>query len=325
MLNEADIIQNLSTAFAPRSGVVGIGDDAAVIPLNDRESYVITKDILVEHKHFRLSTTSATQLAHKALHVNLSDIAAMGAKPLYALLGLALPKTIKPDWIKNFSKGFSAACSKVNVQLIGGDTTASDRDVMISITMIGQAKKNHLKFRKNAQVGEIICVAGTLGESYAGLMALERKAKQLTDVKSKSLRPVALVAEGQWLGAQPAVTAMMDVSDGLYVDLGKMLQLSKVGAEVNLNRFHPTLSLVKACATLRLNISQAMLAGGEDYALLFTVKAGGYAQLAGKFHKQFGYPLMPIGKVTASKKITLQSNGQIVPFTGKIFSHFGEL
>jgi thiamine-monophosphate kinase len=325
MLKESDIIQKLQTAFVSPSGVVGIGDDAAVLPLSDTESYVISKDMLVENRHFRLRYSDAEVLAHKALHVNLSDMAAMGTVPQFVLLGVALSPNLPNAWIRKFLDGFADACRKQNVQLIGGDTTASERDLFISVTVIGRAEKAHLKFRNGAKVGDVVCVAGVLGEAHAGLMALEKKTKGLDAVKAQSVSPEAKLAEGQWLGRQAGVTAMMDVSDGLYVDLGKLAEASGVGASMDLGALKPSSALAEACAALKLDVRECMLAGGEDYALLVTVSADDYEKTAKGFEKQFGYALVKIGVMRSGSGVELRDGGKLVPMIYRAFSHFGEL
>lgn len=325
MLNEADIIRTLQAAFAPSLGVVGIGDDAAVLPLNASENYVVTKDILVENRHFRLNYAAAADLAHKSLHVNLSDIAAMGATPLFALLGIALPPQLPKAWVGEFLGGFAEACKKQKVQLIGGDTTASERDLFISVTVLGRAKKTHLKFRRGAKPGDAVCVAGSLGEAHAGLTALEKNARGLKHVKAGFLAPAARVAEGAWLGGQSGVTAMMDLSDGLYVDLTRLLTASKAGASVDLESLRPSAHLTEACGRLKLDARECMLAGGEDYGLLLTINSKAEEKLKRAFQKRFGYPLVTIGAVRAKRGLELREGGKPVPFTGRPFSHFGEL
>lgn len=325
MLKEADIIKTLQSAFAPISGVVGIGDDAAVLPFNETESYVVTKDILVEHRHFRLTTTDAASLAHKALHVNLSDVAAMGAEPLFVLLGIALPANSDEVWVSQFLGSFAEACKKQSLILVGGDTTASERDLFISVTVIGKAKMKNLKFRRGAKTGDILCVAGALGEAHAGLVALETNAQSLDAVKAKLLRPLALCAEGVWLGAEAGVTAMMDVSDGLVVDVGRLLQASKTGAVIDVEALQTSSNLAEASAKLSIDARECMLVGGEDYALLLTVSPSNFEKLAKDFQEKFGYALTKLGVITDRKKLELREGGNPFLFPYKPYSHFGEL
>jgi len=324
-LKEEDIIQNLGSFFPDLpQGVLGIGDDAALLPAPNGESYVISKDQLVENIHFRLSYGHPENLAHKALHVNLSDMAAMGALPAFVMLGLAVPPGINPEWVRRFSENFAKEAQAQNIILIGGDTTASPREIFISITIIGRAPTAHIKYRHSAKVGDIICVAGLLGEAYAGLLLLENKIAGFEATKNKTLQPIALVPEGLWLGEKPDVTAMMDISDGLHTDLGRMAQKSGIGAEIHLESLHPSEALIKACTKLDIDPVDSMLTGGEDYALLFTVRADAFAELAKSFEQNSGYALKKIGVMTEGEGITLKQNGAVVPFHHKVFSHFGE-
>lgn len=346
MLDEAGIIAQLQAAFGPAADGCGMGDDAAVLPLNEHESYVITKDILVEHRHFRLVTTDAVSLAHKALHVNLSDIAAMGARPLYVLMGIALPPATGSAWVEAFLSGFAAACRQADVRLIGGDTTASERDLFISVTAIGRAAKAHLKFRNGAKVGDVVCHIGLLGEAHVGLAILEAnfsnppssvsppsvppasegEARSLSPrLVAKSVHPTALVEEGAWLGAQSGVTAMMDVSDGLHIDLTRMMKASRVGVAVDVENVKISAALKEAAAALRLDALECALAGGEDYGLLFTVAGDAYEKLARDFEKKFGYALTKIGTVVGGDGVELRQGGKPMRFAFKPFSHFGEL
>lgn len=325
MLKESDIVHMLQASFPSTHGATGIGDDAAVLPLSTTESYVISKDILAEHRHFRLTTTDAASLAHKALHVNLSDIAAMGATPCFVLLGIALPASLGQEWVSDFLAAFTVSCKQAKVVLIGGDTTAAEHDLFISITVIGKVETAHLKFRRNARIGQALCVAGPLGEAAAGLAALQKNAAGHDAVKARSLRPQALTREGIWLGTQTGLSAMMDISDGLYVDVGRMMQGSQSGAAIDVAHLQASTDLQEACAALSLDPLDCMLTGGEDYALLLAIEADAVAGITAEFEKKFGYKLMRIGSVASSSGVTLREGGKTIPFTYRPFSHFGEL
>lgn len=325
MLSEVNIIQKLQESFyALPDGVQGIGDDAAIIPLNETQSYVITKDLLVENTHFRLRYFDPFSLAHKAIHVNLSDCAAMGAKPLFILLGLSIPHYIETFWLDSFLKHFSEICHLNKIALIGGDTTRSENDFFISITVLGRANNTDIKFRHSAKVDDVICFVGNIGEAQAGLIALEKNIPGLASLKKSALHPQALIQEGIWLGQQKAVTAMMDISDGLYVDLQKLCQSSKVGAEISLENLTPTNILREGAQTLHLDYLECMLTGGEDYALLLTISPLQYPGLFHAFTTQFGYSLIPIGKITQGSDVSLTRNSVKIPFSYSVFSHFGE-
>jgi thiamine-monophosphate kinase len=326
MPNEANIIEFLQSAFAqPNDKSIGIGDDAACFPKDENSSYVISKDLLLEDVHFRRHYAKPEQIAHKALHVNLSDIAAMGAKPLYVLLGIALPADVDNTWINAFLQSFTHACQQTGVRLIGGDTTESKSSIYISVTIIGTANNEHLKFRAHAQVNDRICVVGDLGEAHAGLIALEKNVPNLDAVKERALMPQAKTQIGEWLGKQRAVTAMMDISDGLYIDLSRLCKSANKGAHLQLEQLKPSALLQKACAALHANAQQYQLIGGEDYALLFTVNPQQLNALQHAFTTQFATSFAVIGEITTHLPIILTLNGDPQPFEYQVFSHFGEL
>jgi thiamine-monophosphate kinase len=325
MLKEAHIIEKLQNAMnkGPR-GVHGIGDDASVFPLNDTISYVISKDLLVEDTHFRLRYFDPGSLSHKALHVNLSDLAAMGAIPHFVLLGLSIPQSLTQEWIDRFLEEFVTECKKLGVYLIGGDTTASQQGLFISVTVIGQAQHLHLKFRHGAKPGDLVCIAGHLGEADAGLMALEKEIPGFQGLKAQALRPEALIQEGIWMGRRPEVTAMMDISDGLYIDLSRLCQSSRRGAIIELSTLQPSKALQEGCQKMHLDPLQCMLTGGEDYALLVTIAAEDYSTVARDFKKRFGYPLITIGNISKDNGIKLTQGGVPTSFSYTPFSHFKE-
>jgi len=324
-LNEDDIIQHLALSFATLpAGVRGIGDDAAVFPADGGRSYLVSTDILAENVHFRLGYFSPEDLAHKALHVNLSDITAMGARPSLALLSLSVPPHVDETWMRRFLDAFAKECKAQNVTLIGGDTTASRHDLFISVTAIGHAAPTQIKYRRGAKMGDVICVAGTLGEAGAGLALLEKNIAGFDIVKAKCLHPMALVEEGAWFALKPQITSMMDISDGLYTDLGRMMEKSGLGAALICEMLRPSPALAEASAALQKDVLHYMLTGGEDYALLFTVAANAWSAIEQDFAQKFHYKLQKIGIVNADKGITLMQNGAEVPFRYKSFSHFGE-
>lgn len=326
MLREADIIKKLQQAMNKGPcGVYGIGDDAAVFPLNDTTSYVISKDLLVEDTHFRLRYFDPRNLSYKSLHVNLSDLAAMGATPHFVLLGLSIPEYLRQEWIDVFLREFVHECQKLGICLIGGDTTASQQGLFISVTVIGQAQNLHLKFRDGAKAGNLLCMAGHLGEAGAGLIALEKEIFGLESLKTRALHPEAQIQEGIWLGKRLEVTAMMDISDGLYIDLSRLCQASRVGAIVELNTLHPSKALREGCQKMNLDPLECMLTGGEDYALLMTIGAEDYPIIARNFRETFGYPLISIGTITKDKEIILTQDGHPISFSYTPFSHFKEL
>jgi thiamine-monophosphate kinase len=316
MLSESHIIQLLQTEFPEH-----IGDDAACLPLNHEQSYVIAKDLLVENRHFRLSYQDAQSLAHKALHVNLSDIAAMGATPQFVLLGLAIPEHFEPN-LDAFLHAFSKACKAASVLLIGGDTTGSSHDLLISITAIGMAATTHIKRRSTVKPGDLLYITGNLGYAHLGLTALEEKNSTMSEFKRAFLKPNARMQEGIWFGQQSAVTGMMDISDGLWVDVNRMCSASQCGMRLNLDACKPSTAFNKTAKNLNLDPITVQLIGGEDYGLMLAVTPKAHLELAADFKQKFGYELSCIGKFTAGNNITLLEHDK--PSLRKVvpFSHF---
>lgn len=318
MLDEAKIIHRLKNAFPDY-----IGDDAAVIPTSGNNCYVITKDILVEDVHFRSRYVDAASLAQKALQVNLSDIAAMGAEPQFVLLGFSLPLSHE-KYAEDFLREFCAACKASSLILIGGDTTRSPDKLFISVTVIGQAKTENLKYRTTAKTDDLICVVGNLGYAHLGLQALESSLNDFTEFKQAFLTPQANLAEGKWLGSQPKVHAMMDISDGLYLDLKRLCAASQVAAEVNLDKLQLSKTFTSACKQLDLDPLTTALTGGEDYGLLFTLAPEDYSDFAQRFATKHDKQIKCLGRIVEGDGIHFIQNGQPKHLELKSFSHFGE-
>jgi thiamine-monophosphate kinase len=317
MLSESSIIAELKHAFPSH-----IGDDAAVLPASSH-NMVVTKDILVEHKHFNTNYVDATSLAHKALHVNLSDLAAMGATPRYIVLGIAIPTRLS-DYAKTFLTHFTASCKAANVVLIGGDTTASAHDLFISVTALGEAQTSQLKHRHTAKPNQTICITGPLGLAHLGLCAFENNQDGFNTEKQALLKPTAKIQEGRWLAQQSTVGSLMDVSDGLYIDLKRLCEASNLGAEVHLETLPQSPEFKAACLALKLDPTTVLLTGGEDYGLLFTVDTTEAHSLADAFQHQFNYPFIQIGRTTSNHEITLLHHQKPTALSLTPFNHFGE-
>lgn len=316
MYTESDIIKALQIHFPEQ-----IGDDAACIPINTAENLIISKDLLVENTHFRLRYHNPETLAHKALHVNLSDLAAMGAMPKFVLLGLSIPPHFK-NQLSQFLETFALSCRKASVVLIGGDTTRANQELFISVTVIGTAPTQHTKFRRHAQVGDLLCIAGHIGDAHLGLMALEQDKPALAKYKAAFLTPCALVQAGIWLAKQDDVTSMMDVSDGLLLDIPKLCEASAVGAEVILDSLLENNEFNRACQKLGLDPIESRLAGGEDYSLMCSVKPYAYPSIATAFKRHFNMDLQCIGQFRASQGISFKLNKKPFSINLKPFLHF---
>lgn len=312
-MTEFGFIEQIRTLFAelPTNGFEGIGDDCAVLPIGGGESLVFTTDLLAEGIHFLRAATSARELGGKSLAVNLSDVAAMGARPVATLLSLSLPADLPEAWASEFMEGYRELSQEFGVTLAGGDTTRSASGITINVTAIGRAADEHLKRRCGAHSGDIVFAAGELGASGAGLRDL--LAGHLdTPAAAIHRNPRPQVAEGIWLGARPEVHAMLDLSDGLASDLRHILDQSHLGAEIDID----------AIPVAPGSDTQTAACAGEDYKLLFTADAAQAAQLSTDFRNHFGTPLYPLGRITATPGLAWLRNGKPEPLDWHGFTHY---
>lgn len=307
------------------AGTEGIGDDCAVIPTGGGESLVVTTDMLVEDVHFVRQKISPEQLGHKSLAVNLSDVAAMGAEPRGSFLSIGLPACLDEAWRDSFLTGYQTLSKQYGVPLLGGDTTASDK-LVVNVTAIGNAPNTHLKRRSGAKPGDLICVTGNLGDSAAGLRLLLAKDEFSTDEQTlvdTHYCPKPFVHEGVWLGGQPAVHAMMDVSDGIASDLVHIVKASGVSARVELAQLPLSAPLQRVCAEQGWNPQELAASGGEDYVLLLTADALELTELNKSYHALFGHELTVIGQIVSGEPaIVWLNSGEPAAVEWKGFSHF---
>lgn len=311
-MRENDIIQILHAQF-PKY----IGDDAAVLPYSSQEVQLISKDLLVEDIHFRKDYFTPQDLAHKALHANLSDIAAMGARARFVLCGIAIPKAAEA-YAQGFLEALSNFCQALGLSLVGGDTSASPNALCISITVIGYGQETQLKYRHTAQADDIIAVVGNLGWARLGLFALEQNHPIDACFQDACLRPEAEIKMGTWLGQQNDVTSMMDVSDGLYTDLGRLAKASKLQATIMLETLLVSDKFQQACQSLGQDPHKTVLSGGEDYALLCTVRPKAWTAITKAAPKS----LYRIGSMQTGRGLRMTEQGQVKTPDLAPFHHF---
>jgi thiamine-monophosphate kinase len=256
-----------------RRAPIGIGDDAAALLLSPSATLLATTDMLIEGVHFDLKTTDLFSLGWKSAAVNLSDIAAMGGEPRFCLTAIGIPPSLTVEDITEFYRGVTACLKKFGAVLVGGDTCASPKDLVISVTMLGESERKRMITRSGARPGDLIYVTGTLGDSAAGLELLTAGASSqnpgVRRLIEKHLRPVPRIAEGRKLNVSGIVSSMIDVSDGLSSDLGHICDQSGVGAEVFADRM-PLSKELRSVKSLARPALEFALSGGEDYELLFT-------------------------------------------------------
>ncbi len=317
-LGERGVISLLRRQFPPpgRDVLVGIGDDAAVV--RPPSQILVTKDLLVEGFDFRRELHPPRLLGRKSLNVNLSDVAAMGGLPLYALLGLGLPGQTELAWIKEFLSGFRHAAGRADVALVGGDLSEA-QSIMISVTVIGGAE--HPVGRSGARPGDGIFVSGTLGDAAAGLELVAAgtrmgEGRGLTRLLRAFLDPKPRLELGAALSGWKLASAMIDLSDGLSQDLARICEESRVGAEID-SRLLP---LSGALRRLGRDPVRFALHGGEDFELLFSVRPRNIPRLEslGRLPK-----ISRIGRIVEGKDITIVNpDGSRIPLQAGGWEHF---
>lgn len=284
---------------------LGVGDDSALLTPPAGQQLVICADTLVAGRHFPLDT-SAHAIGWKSVAVNLSDIAAMGAKPHSILLALSLDH-IDHEWLKGFSQGLYDCCNQYGVSLIGGDTTQSPH-LTISVTALGWIQQGHAVQRSGAKPGDLICVSGTLGDAAFGLQHLGHPLQQRLDY------PTPRCQLGFQL--QGLASSMIDVSDGLAQDLGHILKASACGAVLELTRLPVHTEIKKLQHEKQW---QYALAGGDDYELCFTINPQNYEKL---LQQQLDVNITIIGQITSKLGLTYQQNGIDYSIQFQGYQHF---
>ena len=274
--------------YAPlsKSVIKGIGDDAAVLPYSQKEYLLFTTDMLAEGTHFTQAMPPQA-IGHKALACNISDIAAMGGVPTFAVISIGVPKKISVSYIKDLYKGMRQTARAFNVSIVGGDTIKTEK-IVINIALLGKVEKKFLVTREGAKPGDWIFVTGSLGGSFKS---------------GRHLNFTPCLPQARFLVENFKPNAMMDISDGLAGDLGHILKASRVGARLDLESVprHKGASLSQA------------LNDGEDFELLFTLSAQRSRALMDWQAKQKSFYFYPIGTITADVKEKIHS---------KSFTHF---
>jgi thiamine-monophosphate kinase len=278
-------IQNAST-------IIGVGDDAAVIDHFGKQT-VITNDLLIEGVHFDLMYTPLKHLGYKSVVVNLSDIYAMNATPTHIILGLAFSNRFSLEALDEFYEGVYAACEKYGVDLIGGDTSTSNKGFIISCTAIGEVAPDKFVKRSGAKKGDLLCVSGDLGAAFLGLTLLEREKKIFLEnpkvqpdlegekyVVGRLLKPEARKDIVEFLTSMDILpTSMIDVSDGLSSEILHLCKQSDAGIVLYEEKIPVSEETKMAAYKFHLDPTACALSGGEDYELLFTISQQEYDKI----------------------------------------------
>lgn len=293
-LGEFGLIEHLTRNIELQnaSSVLGVGDDAAVVDHFGRQT-VLTTDLLLEGVHFDLIYTPLKHLGYKSVIANLSDIYAMNAVPTQILLSIGISNRFSVEALDEFYEGVYAACEKYGVDLVGGDTTSSQKGLVISVTAIGEVAPGNFVKRSTARPGDLLCVSGDLGAAYVGLLFLEREKKIFLEspgvqpdlegesyVIGRLLKPearkdiIAFFAENKILP-----TSMMDISDGLSSEILHICKESHCGCVLYEDKIPVSEEMRNAAFKFEIDPTACALSGGEDYELLFTVAQSDYEKL----------------------------------------------
>ncbi|MGH2709916.1 MAG: thiamine-phosphate kinase [Actinomycetota bacterium] len=309
--------------------VVGVGDDAAVLDPRPHPG-VLTTDMLVEGVHFEIGATSAHDLGHKAVTVNVSDVAAMGGSPRYAVACVAVSPRLEASWVMELYGGMRQASADYGMVLVGGDTSRADR-VVLSVTVLGEVGSGRHVTRAGAGPGDALVVTGELGGSAGGLWVAQAKHESQSEALSRPWgralvarheRPVARVGEGQTLAAARA-TAMMDVSDGLAIDLARLCEESGCGARVRLADIPLAEGLEELQELGDVEPLDLALHGGEDYELLAAVPKDAVEPTREALMERFDTRLTEIGEITSERGlVAVSDDGSEDPLESKGWDHF---
>ncbi|HEY8559986.1 MAG TPA: thiamine-phosphate kinase [Pyrinomonadaceae bacterium] len=322
MPSEFQFLENLRNRYS----LSKIGDDCAVLPKDSRTDLVVTTDLLVEDIDFRLDWTRPEFIGHKALAVSLSDVAAMGAKPVWSMVSIGVPEKIwRSDFVDEFYEGYMNLAKKYEVELVGGDVSKTPDKIVVDSMAAGEIGKGKAILRSGAKAGDVICVTGELGGAAAALKLLEKGERygksDFDNLLLRQLKPTPRVEIGRFLSENSLATAMIDLSDGLAGDLHHICRLSRVGASLFEDKIPAQSPNDKFFPVFNLSDSEEILFfGGEDFELLFTIGQSIFFDLQNEFEKR---GISRIGRVTANTEIIELSgwkNSRILDAKG--FRHF---
>ena len=284
-ISEVELIKKITRSFknTNKSTIIDIGDDAALLKF-DKTNVTISQDILVEGVHFDLSYMPLKHLGYKSVIVNISDIISMNVKPSHILVSIAVSNRFKINALEELYEGINLACKNYNIDLIGGDTTSSNKGLMVSVTCIGNTTTRKIIERGGAKVDDLLVVSGDLGAAYMGLQVLEREKNvfevnpnsqpdlsQYTYCIQRQLKPEARVDVINYLEELKIIpTSMIDISDGLSTEINHLSSASGLSFHIVEDQIPISDNTKSTCEEFKIDTSIASLNGGEDYELLFT-------------------------------------------------------
>lgn len=333
-LGEFGLIDHLTNKFenSQPSTIKGVGDDAAVVAISEKESMLVSTDMLLEGVHFNLMYMPLKHLGYKAVAVNVSDICAMNGIAEQITVSIAVSSRFPVEALEELYAGIQLACKNYNVDLVGGDTSTSLTGLMISITAIGRAKNNEISYRSGAKEHDLLVVTGDLGGAYMGLQVLEREKEVFKANPSiqpdldghdyiieRQLKPEArkdIIGYLKELEVVP--TSMIDISDGLASEILHICKASKVGCHIYDEKIPIDAQTSVAAIDFNLDPNTCALNGGEDYELLFTIAQSDFEKIKGNPHMTI------IGHITdaADGVYYIDKNGSAIELSAQGWNHF---
>jgi thiamine-monophosphate kinase len=308
--------------------ILGIGDDTAVIRIDEHRALLITCDIQVEDQHFQLKNISPYQLGRRAMAVNLSDIAAMGGQPTFALVSLGFPKSFPLSNFDDLFKGMRDQLAEFSSHIIGGNLSHTEKGIIIDITLMGEVSPDHIMTRSGARPGDRIFVTGNPGASGAGLCVLNKFGrkfpKNFEPLVNSHLQPTPRIEIGHRIAQSTFATAMIDISDGIASDLNHICTMSKVGAEIYQQSIPLVEGIHKVSSFSGKSALHLALHSGEDYELLFTMKSATPASIIRSLIKETGVIITEIGKILPQESgyCLIDLEQKPIPIQPKGWDHF---
>jgi thiamine-monophosphate kinase len=311
----------------PAEVTLGIGDDCAILRPQAGMEWVITTDTQVEDVHFRRDWLTPYQIGWRALAVNLSDIAAMGAEPFAALAAFSLPASTEEAFFEQFLDGVCALGQQYSCPLIGGNLTREPTHLSLTFTLLGRVPLGQAVRRSGARAGDDVWVSGRLGGASAGLRTLLQPRPKFeaigTALRRRYAQPQPRIQEALFLRASGQLTSLIDLSDGLAGDLGHICDESGVGADVLADALPLDAGVREVASAVGEAPLTFALRGGEDFELCCTAAPGALAPLCQEFHRRFGLDLTRIGMITAERGLRLtHGDGSQASLSPQAFDHF---
>ncbi|MGE5653365.1 MAG: thiamine-phosphate kinase [Bacillota bacterium] len=329
-LGEFGLIERLTRHCRQNRNIaVGVGDDAAVINFPAERQLVACCDMLVEGVHFLKSTSSPYHIGHKALAVNLSDIAAMAAVPRYFLVSIAIPKSWSVEELDELYQGMNDLATAWGIDLIGGDTTSSPDGLVIDLTCLGEVERDKAVLRSGAKVGDLLVVTNDLGASAAGLAVLSHPEMMLApdlraEVVQRHLMPDPQIPAARMLSARGWITALNDISDGIASESLEIARASRLGVRLYAAQMPISPATRTVAELLDLDPLEWVLNGGEDFQLVMTMPPQVFKEARAMLASAADIILTEVGEMVAEDEgyVVVDSKGRSRPLTPSGYNHF---